>query len=438
MAGASDVLGSTLRIGRKTYAVGLIWNTIELAENAAAEARATAARDGVNADFFCVRRGSNPQYGLGTKDGGHAAGMPALAACLADANVSVSNWIAAFRTEDGWYLIAVRDDAVFSELDRIYASEEDAKARFAELLDFGGWDQRIAPAAWAHEDSTERALAEFLRKRPSVRLQPVAAGARRALVLGAAVLLLGAAGIGLWQYKATLDAERDAELRRALASVVQPRQAAPVRVAPPWESAPLPSAFLAACVAGAKELPIDVPGFRLAFVSCDGKSVAGTFEAIKLEGTGAPTLNWINDWLKRNGRGLSQALPLDGQPGRAVVGSATRGLKARPPAEAGAMKEAKRYLTAQLTEAFIEPSFAQPVRPTPPAPQPGQPAPPPQDMFASMKFAFASGVEPTAFVRTLDAVSGLVVLKAVYDVAKWSWQIEGEVYERIPAQPQPR
>src|SRR3546814_4021743 len=61
---------------KRDYAVGLLWNSVENASKAAKEARAMAATAGMDSDFYCVRTEGVPQYGLGSREFGHKAGIP--------------------------------------------------------------------------------------------------------------------------------------------------------------------------------------------------------------------------------------------------------------------------------------------------------------------------------------------------------------------------
>src|SRR3546814_10294005 len=80
-----------------------------------------AATAGMDSDFYCVRTEGVPQYGLGSREFGHKAGIPSLAAHAA--SNKGGSWIGAFTVRDGFYLLAVKDDAVLSEYDKFFASE---------------------------------------------------------------------------------------------------------------------------------------------------------------------------------------------------------------------------------------------------------------------------------------------------------------------------
>jgi hypothetical protein len=112
-------------VGRRQYAVGLYWEnspTGRLAQTA----REAAKQPGQQADFYAIRPGNKtgrvPQFGLGLESGGHKAGMPAFAGCLA--NQQPGSWCGAFRLREGTVVTVVRDDLIVPDGDQFFLNEK--------------------------------------------------------------------------------------------------------------------------------------------------------------------------------------------------------------------------------------------------------------------------------------------------------------------------
>ena len=143
-----------LNIGGKDYAVGMFWNSASDATSAVSEAKATAKSPGLNADFYTVRGEGVPQYGRGSKDSGHKTGMPSLASYLNHA--IEGNWVGVFECGEGsFYLVAVRDDAILADCDKVYTNEDDVREEFSDLFYSSSWENAFSPEAWDIEGPRE-------------------------------------------------------------------------------------------------------------------------------------------------------------------------------------------------------------------------------------------------------------------------------------------
>ena len=143
---ASDFLNTgigVVRVGRRDYAIGLHWNGVDQPTRAAFEARELAATSSFAADFFCVRQGGTPQFGLGFRAQGHKSGMPSLAAHVASAKGG--SWIGLFEVAGGYYLVAIRDDGILSECDRFFEDPEEARNVFEDFQGQSDWSEALAP-----------------------------------------------------------------------------------------------------------------------------------------------------------------------------------------------------------------------------------------------------------------------------------------------------
>ena len=134
-------------IGRQSYAVGLYWENSPGGGRVAQIAKEAASQAGQQADFYAVRPGNKngrvPQFGLSGVEGGHKAGMPTLAACLA--GQMPGSWAGAFRFSEGTAVVVVRDDLIVPDGDLFFLDETEARDRLLQEIGFGGLESTYAP-----------------------------------------------------------------------------------------------------------------------------------------------------------------------------------------------------------------------------------------------------------------------------------------------------
>lgn len=163
-----------VKAGRRTYAVGLIWQPSPSGRVAQA-AREAAQQPGQQADFYCVRAANKnvaiPQYGLGQAALGHKSGMPTLAASIA--NAQPGSWAGAFRLREGTWVVVVRDDLVAPDGDILFDNDEAARDRLLQEINLGGVQRIYSPDGWAVPGSDPTPLPLLLQDREECRLQPV-------------------------------------------------------------------------------------------------------------------------------------------------------------------------------------------------------------------------------------------------------------------------
>src|ERR1043166_65299 len=135
-----------VKVGRRTYAVGLIWQPSPSGRVAQA-AREAAQQPGQKSDFYCVRPATKtvsvPQYGLGQSSTGHKTGMPTLAASLA--NGQPGSWTGAFRLREGTWVVVVRDDLIAPDGDILFDNDDLARDRLLQEVSLGGMQRIYAP-----------------------------------------------------------------------------------------------------------------------------------------------------------------------------------------------------------------------------------------------------------------------------------------------------
>ncbi len=219
-AGATDSGVSVVKIGGKSYAVGLHWEEVADKTEAPKEARAMAARPNIEADLFALRS-QGDQFGLGWRRNGHAKGMPSLAGHMADARVgSQGNWLGVFEVEGGYYIIAVRDDVILGSTDKVHSDELAARNQFDDLFSGTDWAEAFAPESMGFEGTVAATAASMVSSGKPPRLQDVDKVSGLVKWGGALVAILVLVFGGLWyqnyaeQLRLDEEAERLAQIAR--------------------------------------------------------------------------------------------------------------------------------------------------------------------------------------------------------------------------------
>jgi hypothetical protein len=417
--------GGVVKIKGKEFAVGLFWSAIEEIPQAAAEAKAAAAREGTAADFYCVRLSGNPQYGLGRRSDGHRAGMPSLAAAVADNRHG--SWIGCFLIGDGYYLIAVRDDGIFPGTDRYYLSEEDARSQFERIYAISDWEGTFAPPTFGYSEAKEMPINNLLIGKPSVRLSDVAGRSRKFFLFGGLILAMVAVfgGFRYSEYLAEQASDAAMKAMRDAGNRNNPLRQK-VEIPPmPWEGRVQGAIFMEKCAAGIKDLQkVEFPGWKIGNYSCTGGDKPGAKSvAVDLQRDGpVSSINWVKYATDKAGfragvtpvgaQGALVTLPMEPVPTIAIE---VQTLK---------IPNMQRFLISQFDERLTRIDLA-----------PGE-----HNAFVTgLKMSFKTQVSPLSFSDILGRIPALVISKMTYDSRTWLWTIEGVTYEQhIPANAKPR
>lgn len=402
---------------KRDYAVGLLWNSVENASNAAKEARAMAGTAGMDSDFYCVRIEGVPQYGLGSQEIGHKAGMPSLAAHAA--SNKGGSWLGAFPVRDGFYLLAVKDDAVLSEYDRFYPSEDEARSAFWDLHQAERWPESFAPTSWGIEDAEDRAIEDFLLGRPPAKLIGVSSSGKL-LKIGLVVTVVGAAAFGGYSYiEHQREMEEQARIQEMLRLAEERSRAAAENAAvvvppPPWEGQPAGTAFLEACADGMRKIGFGTAGWKLTGLSCSEGAVSA--ELTRAGGT----INWVAATLN-DGDFRPSIFPTSET--TVVASWAMAEMPVHPKEiEAVTLVDVRRYLLSGFEETFTPITFEVGAA---------------TDFYAGLIFTFETGVPPLSYAPILNRIPGLVVTAVALNPDTSIWTVKGQVHEQLPPPPSP-
>lgn len=290
---------TVLVLGKKRYAVGLIWFTAD-AELAETTALVKQRAKHLSADFYCSRMTIASQQGFGFLDKGHRMSMPSAAALAADA--LIGEWHGIFAADNGWWYVCVHSDAVAPEGDRFFHSEEEAYNHFIQASESYKWPRSYAPAAWNLPNTNgEIALERLLEEHgaAAAALRPITLDAffggaqRKKVVLSstavfillvlAMISVLAAASPGSRKLKENIS---PFVLSMPVGDVIKPPPSPPLRKGGSGDIAlqiAPPEKVLAACMTGFDKLMIPLPGWDMLTLSCDG--VRASVEWKKVSGS---------------------------------------------------------------------------------------------------------------------------------------------------------
>ncbi len=415
--------GGVVTIGRRQYASGLYWENSPSGRVSQA-AKEAARQPSVQASFYAVRVGNKaervPQFGLSQEGADHRAGMPVLAACLA--NQQPGSWAGAFRLREGVAVVVVRDDLIVPDGDMFFVDETEARDRLLQEMAIGGLQRIFAPEAWGVSGADSMPVALLLNDAVDIRLRSVAMSRTTLMILGfLAFLLVVLLGIGIYLQKKSEQEElarlaHQEALRRAqieaqklVPGLAQPVYPPPERV---WEKRPRPMDIINACNETLKKAVLTAAGWRLDRVRCDDHGLTQSWT--RTGGFSRPPQNFvINDNVNLASVNIPHEKPLSPRGEEALV----------DPADIS-----RRYLAqnwgGQLNRMPDDP-------PPPPPPDYKGPWNPPPVPWIKRSFTLSAPVLPWTLPDFLGDVPGIVIGSLSYAVSGTggAWMLDGVIYE---------
>mgnify|MGYP001057920877 CR=1 FL=1 len=417
-----------LSIDGKEYAVEIFWNNVNDINNATSEAKVAAKSSSFSADFYCVRGENTPQYGLGFKAYGHKPGMPSLASHLNE--MVTGNWIGVFKVSGSYYLVAVRDDAVLTDYDKVFTDEEEIREEFSDIFYSSTWEHAYAPKDWGVDDTEEKNIEDLLNGTPEVKLKDVSS-VRVLIKYGGVIAILAGLFFGGLQLYKTFFEEEVAETVTAVYKEVETRiieqtgvKQVEQEVIPdaPWLNKPVGLSFMSSCVTDIKKMDINVPGWEAKGMICsDGVT------SMLLNRSGG-TINWISYYYNGKGSIDPNIIPLTddsveiGYPS-AVVSRYPASIETFP------INQVRRYLFSQFDEVFLKIKFTSIDE---------FPHPEAYRFFDGIGFEFTTNHEPTDFTKILSRIPVLLIDRVEYNIVNDTWTVSGQSLHRktTPLPPQ--
>ncbi|MBQ8255455.1 MAG: type 4b pilus protein PilO2 [Alphaproteobacteria bacterium] len=149
--------GKILSVNRKKYAVGLFWQPLGVGFVPRNYARALAKNVDKKLNLYVDYRS---MIGLGSRRFGQRVGMLSAAAEVMESFSEYTSFLAVFQNGKCFYLVAARNGVILE--DKVFDSEDAARAEYVKLSEIPDWGAFFAPGSWAMPRAAERNLADLL------------------------------------------------------------------------------------------------------------------------------------------------------------------------------------------------------------------------------------------------------------------------------------
>jgi hypothetical protein len=421
-------VSGVVKVGRRDYAVGLYWQPSPSGRVAQA-AREAAQQPGQQADFYCVRSASKnvaiPQYGLGQSSVGHKAGLPTLAASLA--NVQPGSWAGAFRLREGTWVVVVRDDLIAPDGDTLFDNDDAARDRLLQEVSLGGVQRIYAPDGWSVPGSDPTPLPLLLQDRAESRLQAVAVPVK--------LLMYGAAAIAIivlltflylsWQADQERIAEEQARIEREKNEAAKNKPGPITQLLekwqwPPaekcydrkWEKKPLLNVSIDSCKQLFTKVDVAQLGWKRGTATCDDGSLSISYSKEKFQSSIIPKNSKVKDDLSSVDQIFTgDALSPRGQEDLfSELEISKKALENNWPFIISRMEDDKPIITPP-----------QDVKDAPPPPPPPSP-------WRKRSLNYSGKLPPWEVLKYLDGITGVIVETISWNASGWTMDLI--IYEK--------
>ena len=157
-----------IQVKRRKYACGLLWQPMVAGFTTRAYAYKLARGIDRHLNLYVAYNG---MIGLGARANGLRSGMPSVAIEIINSLPGYASMLGVFQVQDKFVLIAVRNGVILHDL--LFADEEEAREKYAELAEIPDWNALFAPAAWAMPRASERDLADIFSGTNHGVLRPI-------------------------------------------------------------------------------------------------------------------------------------------------------------------------------------------------------------------------------------------------------------------------
>jgi hypothetical protein len=416
----------TISVAGKTYAVGLFWQPVQVEKDYLKEVKAAVQTVVIGADLYCFKKGAASQYGLGYSSLGQKKGMPAGASGIATALRDKSSAVCAFKLNEGWWFITIRNNLILSEEDTVYTEEADAKEAFNSMLSIPDWGYKIAPAEWAIEDTKEIAAAELLAKGQPVELKSIEGPGLKWVV----ILAMCA---GAYWYYDKMQKDKIAEQKR----IIEQRKRAellaqgkkdeiPEALLPPpapWESLTDTTDMAKKCAILIINSTATVPGWELSDSVCVERQMTSQWKRTY------GTAGWIFDAQRFGMLSGKIALKAKDTSYNNVAGTVAipmmKHLKSEPNIQKTTLQKKLRDIFQSLNVASSKLSDGNTVIKDPKNPSYTKEYP-----FTEFSFTDVAFRLPLDWVKLLAGINSIEFTSIKWDNTNRKWTYEGKIYEK--------
>lgn len=155
-----------ITINRKKYATGLFWQPMGVGNNAKNYAKQLSKNK-----KYTLYIDYKSMIGLTSNRDGAKSGMMSAAVEVINALSEFVSFLAVFRVDNNYYLIAVRNGIIIRDV--LLDNADTARKFFMELSQIPDWGGLFAPASWGIPKSQEKYLTDLIGRGTGIRLRQI-------------------------------------------------------------------------------------------------------------------------------------------------------------------------------------------------------------------------------------------------------------------------
>jgi hypothetical protein len=418
----------------ETFAFGLFWQPLSASTPAERSKEILSLAQELSFDLAVTRNSAMHCVGFAKSSQTLKVGIFSAAAVISktlDVEMRARDFIFVSPLPDGqWAYVAQRDGVILPDGDKVFASEDGARAALLEHMSLGDWSLVIVPAIWGINGSVERDFLSMLPRKKNGKIRThkwwrlMPANPRRAVMTanaGKIALIAVVAGVALGggliykKWKSERDARLAAEAAAAAAAMQAGAAGQVVRPENPWKSQPLAHEMVRACLTTLSTQRVFPGNWDLISIECSGGQ-------LKIS------------WKPRAGGWIKHLREIEPSATIAVDGSDASASVPLPAMKVGYDEEApaqndrlsQMYATAQAYGVTL---VAEAAHPDSAPVLPGRPAQAPQVFWKEVKWSAQGVVLPDVVLAALDGPGfRMSAMRAKWVNGNFVWTMEGTQY----------
>ncbi|MBR3511035.1 MAG: type 4b pilus protein PilO2 [Alphaproteobacteria bacterium] len=162
------MIKQTITVNRKKYATGLFWQPVGVGNASYNYVKNLVKNLKQKYNLFIDYKS---MVGLGNSKTGIRFGMPSAAVEVLNSLSEFSSFLGVFKTDDHYYLIAVRNGIIIRDI--LLETESQARNLYVELSNIPDWGALFAPVQWGMPKSQEKFLSDIISSNVSGRLRNI-------------------------------------------------------------------------------------------------------------------------------------------------------------------------------------------------------------------------------------------------------------------------
>lgn len=269
------------------FVSGLFWQPLSESSNGDKKDEVKSLSSELKLELYVLRNTSISCVGLTNPNEEIKSDQCSIAAIVSktlEIEQGASDFIFVTPMYDGkWIYISQRDGLILPDGDKVYPSEDAARARMLEDMSIGDWSTIIAPSIWGIRGSSERTFESMIPRNGKGKikvhkwwkLKNVDSNKELAKHKGKiliSLLLVVAAGLGINKYKEVMH-QKEMDAAEAAAKELMMSQNQQAVVMHPWKDMPLSTNLLQACMGAISTVRLFPGNWELVSANCSNTAL---------------------------------------------------------------------------------------------------------------------------------------------------------------------